>query len=254
MISEHDIEKGSLWRSKLAGLLHKTKFGIVCLTPENQENPWILFEAGALSKEENPLWTVLFGLKKSDIKSGPLSDINHTSLDEIKDVERLIRDINDRLGEQTLSDQRLKDAFVMWWSKLEDHLKKIESMPLVETPKRPIEEMIEEILNIVRSTGSFYQVRTEVVKKPMVDPIALASMFKKAKEIEGSGCDAAVRTVRHFLGIYALEVPREEIVSRFKLLNEKFEVPEQEATKSILNYFLTEGSLCPEKYTQLYQP
>ncbi|KUK96253.1 MAG: TIR domain-containing protein [Methanothrix sp.] len=55
IISEHDIKKGTLWRSELADLLKDTRFGLVCLTPENQNAPWILFESGALSKDKNPL-------------------------------------------------------------------------------------------------------------------------------------------------------------------------------------------------------
>ena len=36
--------------SEIAKALDETKFGVFCVTPENQGEPWLNFEAGALSK------------------------------------------------------------------------------------------------------------------------------------------------------------------------------------------------------------
>ncbi|MGA9601795.1 MAG: toll/interleukin-1 receptor domain-containing protein [Methylocystis sp.] len=49
-ISSEDLRKGGRWGKDLAEQLQHTNFGIICLTPSNLESPWILFEAGALSK------------------------------------------------------------------------------------------------------------------------------------------------------------------------------------------------------------
>ena len=49
-MSDVDIDKGSRWSKDIALQLEESKVGIICLTPENLEAPWILFEAGALSK------------------------------------------------------------------------------------------------------------------------------------------------------------------------------------------------------------
>jgi hypothetical protein len=45
-----DITAGARWRNDLAAALATTKFGIVCVTRENQSVPWVNFEAGALAK------------------------------------------------------------------------------------------------------------------------------------------------------------------------------------------------------------
>jgi hypothetical protein len=45
-----EIRKGSRWREELTNKLSDTTVGIICLTPSNLESPWILFEAGAISK------------------------------------------------------------------------------------------------------------------------------------------------------------------------------------------------------------
>ena len=48
--SSDAIRSGSTWYNDIARGLRETKFGIVCLTPDNLEAPWLLFEAGALAK------------------------------------------------------------------------------------------------------------------------------------------------------------------------------------------------------------
>ena len=64
-----DIEKGAKWGAEIAKELETSNIGIVCLTRDNTEKPWILFEAGALSKsiEKNYVCTLLFDLDPADV-------------------------------------------------------------------------------------------------------------------------------------------------------------------------------------------
>ena len=66
-----DITKGKRWHSEIANALGSTKFGILCLTPENLTSEWIHFEAGALSKtidDSTHVCPLLLGVKKSELK------------------------------------------------------------------------------------------------------------------------------------------------------------------------------------------
>jgi hypothetical protein len=49
-MSEFDIDKGRRWSPEISKQLSEANLGLVCLTPENQSEAWINFEAGALSK------------------------------------------------------------------------------------------------------------------------------------------------------------------------------------------------------------
>jgi hypothetical protein len=49
-ISSEDIYKGSRWLLEISNELNASKAGIICLTQDNINSPWINFEAGALSK------------------------------------------------------------------------------------------------------------------------------------------------------------------------------------------------------------
>src|SRR4051812_34315853 len=48
-----DIDKGLRWGPELSDRLEGSKIGIICLTKDNLDTRWILFEAGALSKTKD---------------------------------------------------------------------------------------------------------------------------------------------------------------------------------------------------------
>ena len=49
-VSSEDIPKGTRWGIQLASELEGTHSGIICLVHDNLTEPWLDFEAGALSK------------------------------------------------------------------------------------------------------------------------------------------------------------------------------------------------------------
>lgn len=71
--SPEDVEKGARWYPEISKELEQCSAGLICLTRDNLEAPWIMFEAGALSKsvEKSRLIPLLFGIGTADIK-GPL--------------------------------------------------------------------------------------------------------------------------------------------------------------------------------------
>lgn len=48
--SPDDIDKGVRWGDTISKVLDTAQVGILCLTRESLGMPWLLFEAGALSK------------------------------------------------------------------------------------------------------------------------------------------------------------------------------------------------------------
>lgn len=151
--SEHDIEKGTQWRNITSEQLNKAKCGIICLTPENLLEPWILFESGALAKtlERTYICTLLLDLKKADLKE-PLSTFQATLLDK-KDVFRLVTTLNNALETKKLTETQLKNTFKVWWPKLATKIRKIQKQENKKI-ERLQEDMIEEILLRVRNMQS----------------------------------------------------------------------------------------------------
>lgn len=73
IVSSEDIDKGARWSTDIAKELEDSTFGILCVTKENLEAPWLSFKAGALSKtmEKSFVTPFLFDIKRSEVQ-GPI--------------------------------------------------------------------------------------------------------------------------------------------------------------------------------------
>ena len=101
-MSASGIEKGSRWSSEIANRLEKSQFGLICLTPENLEAPWLLFEAGALSKSigNSRVVPYLYEVSIAQLQ-GPLTQFQ-AALAEKEPTRDTIRSINTALGDEGL--------------------------------------------------------------------------------------------------------------------------------------------------------
>jgi hypothetical protein len=149
-----DIEKGARWGSDILSELDSSDIGIICLTKENLNKPWILFESGALSKnfEKSRVCTVLFGVEATDL-TGPLTIFQNTRFNK-EDFKKLVKTINNAAGETKLEDSVLHGVFEMWWPRLEDEVNSIltDQENLHEGNHRTERDMLEEILELTRLT------------------------------------------------------------------------------------------------------
>jgi len=152
-MSEEDIAKGAHWPSALGRELDQAKFGIICLTAENLQEPWILFEAGVLCKsfDQARVSPYLFGIENRDIRP-PLSHFQATKAEK-EESRKLLRSINEAVkdsGEKHLEESRLNTALDKWWPDLEEKLRRVPTST-AKVKKREDREILEEILALVRS-------------------------------------------------------------------------------------------------------
>jgi len=148
-----DIDKGARWSPAIADQLEKSKIGIICLTKENLTAPWILFEAGALSKTKDAyVCTFLLDIQAADVQQ-PLGQFQHTTLAK-EDIQRLVRTINLALldsGERPLKDGILEKAFETYWPTLSEQLSDLSKQRVAdEPPQRADREVLQEILDLSR--------------------------------------------------------------------------------------------------------
>jgi hypothetical protein len=150
-VSQADIEAGARWLQEIDHELNDTRFGIICLTRDNQLAPWILFEAGALAKtiEKTFVCPYLIEMEPRDIEPGPLTQFQakRATRDETKE---LVLSINNALPDGRLSENRVTEAVELWWPKLEQALNALPADPQPEEPPRQLEDMVEEMLGLVR--------------------------------------------------------------------------------------------------------
>lgn len=155
-VSSEDIDAGKRWGSQIEGELKATKVGILCVTPTNLKEPWLLFEGGALANQVGETARVipyLFGMTKLQLK-GPLSAFQAVEADEDGTFE-LLKSINKALDDtHRRPETELKEAFDAFWPKLKVKLDKIsEDVKKRDEPKAPSREtndLLEEVLTLVR--------------------------------------------------------------------------------------------------------
>jgi hypothetical protein len=151
-ISTRDIDRGAIWFSEINDQLKSTSAGIVCLTQENKNKPWILFETGALVKglTTNRVCTFLVDLQPSDLED-PLAQFNHT-MPEKGSMWGLVRSLNGCMNDQGLDERILEKVFETYWPQFEhDFNEALQNNPASENVEpRKESDILAEILNNTR--------------------------------------------------------------------------------------------------------
>lgn len=160
-LSSQDIDKGARWFEEIGATLSSTDFGILCLTQTNINAPWILFEAGALSKSlgQARVCPLLVNVKNSDLQ-GPLAQFNTAGISK-DEIFRLIQSVNVRLpDDKRRTELQLAEAFEVWWPRLAVKLDEAVSRSSTEEAmqpklqKRSVEDILDEILELARLTAN----------------------------------------------------------------------------------------------------
>ena len=152
-MSQHDLASGGKWSEQLSKELDQSNFGIVCLTPDNLQSPWILFEAGALTKhvEGRACCLLLRSLGAADV-SGPLSQFQNRVF-SYEGFQKLLFDMNDLL-ERRLERTSLQMIFDKWWGDLDREVTAALADPglgVRTAHKRDQADLLEELLLRVRN-------------------------------------------------------------------------------------------------------
>lgn len=149
------IDKGANWRTELAAGLAGAKAGIICLTPSNLEEPWLLYEAGAIANAvpEKPLaCTLLIGLKSSDV-TGPLSQFQDTKLTR-DDLLQMTQNLNTAAEAEGIKEAQVEAAFDLVWPKLKQRLDNLPKDEAQGRPHRTDRELLEELVENARSASA----------------------------------------------------------------------------------------------------
>jgi len=149
-LSEADIEAGERWAQSVAKELAASNFGIVCVTSENVSSPWVLFEAGALTRslESSRVVPLLLDLEFSDI-SGPLAQFQAKKLTR-SGIGEIVHSLQ-TVADQPIPEERAKQLLDALWPEFEKLLKEIPKQAPSERHVRPQHEVLEELVASVRA-------------------------------------------------------------------------------------------------------
>lgn len=152
-VSDKDIGAGDRWAQSIAGELEAANFGIICITPENLQSEWILFEAGALSKSmlDAKVIPLLFKLELSDL-SGPLSQFQAQKIEEsgLMEVVKAINKVADGQTNESIINQLVPQL----WPSFQAKLDAIPDTQPTDKHMRPQHEILEELVTGVRGLNT----------------------------------------------------------------------------------------------------
>lgn len=235
-VSSEDIDKGARWSTDIAKELEDSTFGILCVTRENINAPWLTFEAGALSKtmEKSFVSPFLFDIKRSEV-DGPILQFQSTIFEK-EDVKKLVNTLNKACEKDGLASDRLEKTFEVWYPTLESELGKLKDTPPdgfdngsgdIKTPKA--QDILEEILDLSRINqkllrnpdGPFGAILEEVnvrlrdllerVERPN-DPISVRRSRRFQPMMIEELLHLTHRLGNHFVGIqFALALIRDQL-------------------------------------------
>lgn len=180
-VSSEDIDKGARWSTDIADELHASTYGLVCLTKDNVNAPWINFEAGALGKsiDKSRVSPFLFRLKRSEVE-GPILQFQSTVF-ERDDVLKLLKSINSACAQDALEDTRLEKAFEVWWPQLEKLLTEIDDISSAETNAVAVApdprlldgaaRVLEEILELTRNNHKLLRDPTSLLPADYIEHV-----------------------------------------------------------------------------------
>ncbi|HEX7903188.1 MAG TPA: TIR domain-containing protein [Chitinophagaceae bacterium] len=168
--STEDIAKGSRWFTEILNELSDTEIGIICLTNENVNSPWLMFEAGALSVnvEKSKVCPICFNIDPINIK-GPLANFQATKFSK-EDFKRLILTINKELGKLSIDISIVEKAVEGLWVQIESEINNIlKSYPVdlkleSDRNERSEKDLLLELLERTRELP-FIQLNAQVQEK-----------------------------------------------------------------------------------------
>lgn len=196
-VSEADIAAGARWRPAIQTELQETAFGVLCLTRDNLESPWLNFEAGALAKTVADAFVCpyLLDLKASDIPAGPLSQFQAKACTN-EDTWDLIRAINAAAKAEADPESDLRRRFDRCWSDFAGLLGAVPSQPAASAKKRGANEMAEETLLLVRHLVAQSEERWSQEKH------AVLAIMQDAERRKNRSLEAQLRSARGIAAVF----------------------------------------------------
>lgn len=144
-ISDH-INPGESWAQRLRGELEQSHFGILCLTQENFQAPWLLFEAGAITKklDSSRVAPYLIDELPPAIDRSPLAQFQQARADR-EGTYRLVKSINE-IRDAPKQNDKLERSFARWWPDFEKTLTGLRVPDQTQPAQRSDRELLEAIV------------------------------------------------------------------------------------------------------------
>ena len=225
-VSDH-ISPGEAWAQRLGTELEQSEFGILCLTQENFQAPWLLFEAGAIAKRFGASRVVPYLIDELPPASerSPLAQFQHVRADR-DGTHRLVESINN-IRESPKPTDRLERSFAKWWPDLEQTLNGLLASSRAQ-PVRSERELLETILQRVEGLWQAHiESRGPATDVPSAELVHLRNLRDRPTTTYARG-PALQKELRHLrdLGFIKNKKPIADLPASFQL-NQYFDLTDK---------------------------
>jgi len=116
----NSIKPGSFAVPQIIKGLRQSDYGVFCFTKDNVKSPWMMFEAGAVCKQDSNtseiegVYTILFEGDIDDLRGTPLEQLQHTLFNK-ESMYKFFAAVNTISGQALIDEHRLsKNAEDSW--------------------------------------------------------------------------------------------------------------------------------------------
>lgn len=152
-MSGHHIKPGKLWDLELTKSLRSTNCAILVLTRENQAAPWLLYEAGVLSRASGKRQVIPYKVDlPQQAVASPLARFQGFDATE-GGTRSLVEELN-AIATESIPEKRLNQLFDVFWPKLKDEIEAALQSAGGNAGREPdTNEYLREILGILKSSN-----------------------------------------------------------------------------------------------------
>lgn len=183
-----DIPAGVNWERHLAKNLEEARYGILCLTSDNLDAPWILFEAGALSTalDTSAVCPYLLDVDFKEV-TRPLSQFQGKTAKKEPTFEMLAA-INSR-ADVPIEQKLLETLFKTFWPQLEKTLKRVFPYEHGEEATRTDEVLNMISKNLRPNLGSSFPEDHDAVLQKLIAALkgAPLNFYPERREVKSKG-------------------------------------------------------------------
>ena len=209
------MDPGVVWVQELGKELEGSDFGILCLTNDNVQSPWLLFEAGAIAKNFGAARVVPYLIDDLAL-APPLNQFQHVRANRDGTL-RLLESIN-ALRERPTQMDRLHRSFDKWWADLDQTLI---NLPAAAQPATNVSDrnLLETIWQGVQSLlSSRTEARANIIALPKAETAHLLNL-RDRPEMMYTSSESLKKELRMLrdLGLIRNEQPISGLPKEFKL-------------------------------------
>lgn len=193
-MSSEDIDLGMGWNDLINSQLNEAELGIIFVTRENMNSPWLNFESGALSKSfsgTNKVIPIVFDDDKKAVlfnQYSPLKQFQSVLSPDRDGIKSLITTLNSEI-ERQLTKERLDSTFDKFYPDLEkklsiakDSYTKDTAVGIEEDKTVSINDLSDKIDVIMETIQKTNVVRSAGIRG--VNPRAIEDLLKSYKQIK----------------------------------------------------------------------